>query len=369
MKNRNRYVTVLAIGGILICLGCPVQASASDGEEYITISVDAVDDNANLRYALDSDEDAAFTDSNEFTVPAGTSHTIYVKDAAGNITSQKYEPKEESHVPAYFDDETDYEERKMEEEASEEEEQRINIDLELGHKETEEEVKETGNPGTASILGRTKTDGTVVADKVFYTFTTKEGKELYLVVDQGRGADQVYLLDTVSLKDLRSLADEQETSTGSVDDGKEDNLLSILAAESTDNELDEVQESPKKKSSSGNGLFILLLALLVGGAYYYLKIYRNKKDEAMDAMDAMDMDEFEAEDEGEEVEFDYDEAEKERYLEKLINEDEDSGELYDLSPDEYATSYTEDMDSEPGMGDEENDEDAGDPFDGMEIEF
>ena len=86
-------------------------------------------------------------------------------------------------------------------------------------------------------------------------------------------------------------------------------------------------------------------------------------------MDAMDMDEFEAEDEGEEVEFDYDEAEKERYLEKLINEDEDSGELYDLSPDEYATSYTEDMDSEPGMGDEENDEDAGDPFDGMEIEF
>lgn len=374
MKNRHRYVTVLAIGGILISLGCPAEARASDGEEYITISVDAVDDNTNLRYALDSDADAAFTDSNEFTVPVGSSHTIYVKDAAGNITSQRYEP-EESHVTGYYDDKTVYEERKTEEETYEEEEQRINIDLELGRKEPEEETiseeaEGTGNPGTASVLTRTKTDGTVDAEKVFYTFTTKEGEELYLVVDQGRGADQVYLLDTVSLKDLKVLADEQESSSDGADDGKEDNLLSILSAEGQDNEPEEAQESPREKKSFGNGLFILFLALFGGGAYYYMKIYRNKKDEAMDAMDAMDMDEFEAEDDEEEIEFDYDEAEKERYLEALINEDEDSGELYDLSPDEYATSHTMDMDSDSDIGDEENDDDDdSDSFDGMEIEF
>lgn len=348
MKNKKIYILAAAISCVLGGFSSPTYAYASDGEDYITISVDAVDDNADLRYALDSDDESAFTSSNEFTVPAGTSHTIYVKDAAGNITSQKYEPEETRPHTA----DSSYEE---------DDEQQINIDLELGHKEEICSPDEEGNPGTASVTNRTKTDGTVDAEKVFYTFTTKEGEELYLVVDQGRGTDNVYLLDTVSLGDLRVLADGKETASVS-DEKEEDNLLSILEEENKDSEPEEIQSSPEKKSSFGNGLVILLLCILGGGIYYYLKIYRAKRDETMDAMDAMDMDEFEPEEEDEEVDFEYDDAEKEQYLDNLINGDTEE-EFYDQDPDAYATSHMPDEEEAPDGDDEE------DLFAGMEADF
>ena len=263
MKNK---LYTAGLGLMLLSLAFPSYAQASDGEEYITISVDAVDDSTNLQYALDSDDPSAFTESNEFTVPAGTSHTIYVKDTAGNITSQQYEPdvSEEDGKEDFYDDG---------------EEQQINIDLELGRKTAEEEElsDETGNPGTASVSSRTKTDGTVDGEKVFYTFSTKEGEELYLVVDQGRGTDNVYLLDTVSLGDLRVLADNSDTSSAP-EDKNEDNLLAILAEEDEAAEEQEgLQEKEKPKSTFGNGLVILLFAGIGGGIYYYIKIYKNKK--------------------------------------------------------------------------------------------
>ena len=339
MKNKwTHIITCTVIGVMIASVMFPSYVYASDGEDYITISVDAVDDNTDLQYALDSDDPTAFTKSNEFTVPAGTSHTIYVKDAAGNVTSQQYEPQKSTDYYHY-----DYEQD------DKEDTQQINIDLELGRKETEEEYSpdEEGNPGTASVTNRTKTDGTVDAEKVFYTFTTKEGEELYLVVDQGRGSDNVYLLDTVSLGDLRVLADGHESSSSSTsnNDEKEDNLLSILAAEeSADDNQEESETSKKETSSSGNPLLVFLIVAIGGGAYYYLKIYRAKKDEKMDEMDAMDMDEFEAEeDEGEKVDFDYDEEEKQRFLDTLLeNEGDDSGDFLNVDPDKYAMSHIED---------------------------
>lgn len=350
---KNKYIiTCAAIMGMIASVAFPSYAYASDGEDYITISVDAVDDNADLRYALDSDDPTAFTRSNEFTVPAGTSHTIYVKDSAGNVTSQRYEPQESSGYEYHYDLGDD-----------DEEEQQINIDLELGKKEAEEEYSpdEEGNPGTASVTNRTKTDGTVDAEKVFYTFTTKEGDELYLVVDQGRGSDNVYLLDTVSLGDLRVLADGHESSSSMTSNNeKEDNLLSILAAEeSTDDDLTGKETSKEKRSSSGNPLLVILVVCIAGGVYYYLKIYRAKKDEKMDEMDAMDMDEFEAEeDEEEEVDFDYDDAEKQAYLDALLNDDDgelEDGDLLDIEPDEYAMSHDEDGAEEDDSYDDEDD--------------
>lgn len=351
MKNKKRYILAAAIGCMLTSFSFPAYAYASDGEDYITISVDAVDDNTNLQYAIDSDDESAFTSSNEFTVPAGTSHTIYVKDVAGNITSQRYEPSGINYSDNYED----------------EEEQRINIDLELGRQEEKEiySPDEEGDPGTASVTERKKTDGSVDAEKVFYTFTTKEGEELYLVVDQGRGTDNVYLLDTVSLGDLRVLADGQ--TKDSDNDDKEDNLLASLQEESPKSELDE-SETPKKKSNAGQGFFILFLALVGGGGYYYLKIYRDKKDEAMDAMDAMDIDEFAAEDEEEdELDFDYDDAEKERYLENLIGEDSVEEEFLEEDPDAYATSHrNETEEDEAEMDPAEDDEDS---FEDIDVDF
>lgn len=364
---KNKLCTIMT-GLMLLCPAClafPGYAQASDGEEYITISVDAVDDNTDLQYALDSDEPSAFTESNEFKVPAGTSHTIYVRDTAGNITSQRYEPESMD-----ADEERDGKEGFRDDDGGDG--QQINIDLELGRKEKEEELPnaetgDTGNPGTASVSSRTKTDGTVDGEKVFYTFLTREGEELYLVVDQGRGTDNVYLLDTVSIGDLRVLADSSGSSAEK-DDKKEDNLLSVLAAENEAAEEQEgLQTKERPKSTFGNGLVILLFGATGGGIYYYLKIYRNKKDEAMDVIDAMDMDEFVPEEEEEELDFDYDDAEKEKILESLINGDTEEEAFLNQDPDEYATSHTEEEFS-GNSGDADFPDDA-DFYDGMEIDF
>ena len=233
-----------------------------------------------------------------------------------------------------------------------EDEQRININLELGGDAAEQEDYEitdtTAEPGTASVSSKTKTDGSDSADKVFYNFTTKEGETLYLVIDQARGTDNVYLLDTVSLGDLKVMADGQTSSYGADEEG-EDNLLSALTS-STNDEEDIISEQNTKKSGrsplNSNVVIVLIFAVVGGGAYYYLKVYKNKKDEAMDAMDAMDMDEFEPEEEEEDLEFDYDDAEKERYLDELINEDDS---LYDTDPEEYATSHIDEEDYDAGI--------------------
>ncbi|MDE6388337.1 MAG: DUF4366 domain-containing protein [Lachnospiraceae bacterium] len=335
--------TIAALVCIVACFTFQMPVYASDGQEYITISVDAVDENGNLKYALDTDDPSAFTDSNEFVVPAGTSHTIYVKDGAGNISSQVY-PTEDMAERQYVSND-----------ATEEDGQRININLELGDDTSEPEDYEiTGSPaepGSASVSSKIKTDGSDSAEKVFYTFTTKEGETLYLVIDQAQSSDNVYLLDTVSLGDLKVLADGQTTSYGATDEGGEDNLLSALAASSLSDETDDnINEQTTKQSGrspfNSNAIVILIFAVVGGGAYYYIKVYKNKKDEAMDAMDAMDMDEFEPEEEEEELEFDYDDAEKERYLDELLDEDEA---LYDADPEEYATSHIDDEDYDNGI--------------------
>lgn len=353
---------ILSMAAAICIAGCfsfsiPAYVSASNGEEYITISVDAVDDNGVLKYALDSDDPAAFGDSNEFVVPAGTSHTIYVKDAAGNITSQVYGSETQDGTQYHPVDEEDG--------------QRIDIDLEIGgsgsnmangsgFSNTAEE------PGSATVTSKTITDGSDSAEKVFYTFTTKEGEVLYLIIDQGQSSNNVYLLDTVSIGDLQVLAGGQ-LSSNNTDSGKEeDNLLSALVS-TNEQEKESVpdQSVSTVASSRKNAFMIIILTVIGGGAYYYLKIYRNKKDESMDAMDAMDLDEFEPEEEEEEIGFDFDDSEKEEYLEQLINEDE---EFYDADPEAYATSHmsededVEDIDAILDMNDfsEDMDDDTAD---------
>ncbi len=316
----------------------PVYASDDTGEEYITISVDAIDDNGTLKYALDTDDPAAFTESNEFVVPAGTSHTIYVKDAAGNISSQVYEG--DTQTEAQYTDTGD--------------EQEINIDLELGNSKPAA-VDYGGNissgdpaeAGSATVQSRITTDGSSNAERIFYTFTTKEGEVLYLVVDQGQSTDNVYLLDTVSIGDLKALADGRAAASGTDTEQQGDNLLSALsAADEVSDEALSGQDSKKRSPARNNNVFIVLLfAVIGGGVYYYLKVYKNKKNDAMDAMDAMDLDEFTPEDEEEEIDFDYDDSEKEKYLEQLISEDEA---FFDVDPEFYATSHMDGEDYDDG---------------------
>ncbi len=344
-----------------------VYAYASDGEKYITISVDATDDNEDgLQYALDTDDPEAFSDSNEFTVPSGTEHTIYVKDAAGNITSQVYKPVQAQQVYETVQTQEEMPEASVTitdfSQERQEDGQQINIDLEIDREEqpdySDYEYLTDGpvvEAGTGTVAEKIQTDGSESSDRIFYTITTKEGEVLYLIVDQERQSDNVYLLDTVSADDLLALADG---AAGAANGGeeKEDNLFAALSKDSTAEE--EKTDDRETASSSNSNLFIVLLFVLAGGgAYYYFRIYKNKKEEAMDVMDAMDMEDFEPEDlEMEEADFEYDDQEKERYLAELINDDES---LYDASPEEYADSVNSTEEYNDYMADyglDENDE-------------
>ena len=82
-KMKKKYLYGVLMAFMLAFMSNENVYASDDGQEYITISVEAEDESGQLLYALDTDEPGAFSSSNEFSVPAGTSHTIYVKDAAG----------------------------------------------------------------------------------------------------------------------------------------------------------------------------------------------------------------------------------------------------------------------------------------------
>lgn len=343
MKKKTKLLSMLVAAFICCFLVFSENVEASEGEEeYITIKVQASDDNENLKYAIDSTEDAAFSDANEFTIPAGSSHTIYVKDAAGNITSQTYTPS----TPTAGNGNSD--------------EQQINIDLELGSGSSNRSNEDYSNyeyltddpvePGTGTVNSKITTDGSDNAKKVFYTVSTDTGETFYLVVDQSKSTDNAYLLNTVTLEDLKSLAADGN-ETAKEQEEAEDNLLDALKNK---NETEETEAADDKTSSGksgksnamGSNIIILILILIGGGIYYYLKVYKNKKDEMMDTMDAMDMDEFEVEEdeEGEEIEFEVDDEEKERFLSQLIDEDDDA-ELLEAEPDAYCEEHKDSVTS------------------------
>lgn len=326
MKTRKQSIILSVLILITCLLFIPdLKANAEGGDEYITITVDAEDDNEGLMYSIDSTEESAFTDSNTFTIPAGTSHTIYVKDAAGNITSQDYSP-DYLYKPSPDISVTD------------ENTQDINIDVELGKKDYSSILGNSAaaEPGEGTMHDRTVTDGSDDGEKVFYTVTTAEGDTFYMVIDKNQNTDNVYLLNTVTRSDLTALAvDDKEDQE---EKKEEDNLLTALQGEK---ETDTPVRTDSSKDSGISPKFIvLIIALIIGGAYYYLKIYKNKKEQQMDVMDAMDMEDFTAEEEDEEedeAEFDMADEEKQAFLDNLINEDNDEeGELYDTVPDDYA---------------------------------
>lgn len=325
MKTRKKNIilsTFLLISLMLIPFS---EVFAESDEEYITITVDAEDDNEGLMYAIDSVDEAAFTDLNTFTIPAGTSHTIYVKDAAGNITSQDYSPGSQTNIDIPVKDENT---------------QDINIDVELGNKDYSSILDTSSLPaeqGQATMHDRTVTDGSDDGEKVFYTVNTAEGDTFYMLIDKKQNTDNVYLLNTVTRSDLAALAADNEVEQ---ENGKEeDNLLTALQEEKGDSNVPDKTTSSSKDSGISPNIIILVLVLIIGGGYYYIKIYKNKKEQQMDIMDAMDMEDFVAEendDEDDEVEFDIADDEKQAFLDSLINDEE--SELYDMDPENYEVS-------------------------------
>ena len=242
---------------------------ASDGQEYITISVEAEDNNGKLLYALDADDPSAFSSSNEFSVPAGTNHTIYVKDAAGNITSQEYTSTATDYDKAYL--------------AGEDEGRTVNIDITLDDvpKTSDYEyagdlLKDPAEEGQGTLYEKVETPANDPdAKRLFYTVTTDEGEVFYLVIDQNQNSNNVYLLDQVNLSDLHALAINDSNST---DSEASTSLLSELsnAGTKTNDESINNDISPKKNNSmKGNIIFVLIIVAIGGGVYYYKNIYKN----------------------------------------------------------------------------------------------
>lgn len=306
-------------------LAAPMGRTYASEDEYITISVEASDDNEGITYAIDSPDN--FSTSNTFRIPAGTSHTIYVKDAAGNITSQTYTPPVTDNAPDYTDY-TDYTYTEYEESSGTD--RTINIDLELG-KSTGRHYEKTqdtpAEPGEGSLYSKTFLDGTDSSEQVFYSVTTQEGDVFYLLVDQGQEQNNVYLLSQVTNQDLNALAADGDTSGGGnagKKDDEEDSLLKALSGGGNEDAESSGGSAAKSKGGiNGNALIVLVIIAAGGGVYYYQKIYKTKKEQEMDAMDAADMEQFEAENEEEdEYDFDYDDVDKDEFLRKLMAKDE-----------------------------------------------
>lgn len=310
-----------------LCIGTVKTVYASDGEEYITISVEAEDNSGTLLYALDTDSPEAFTPSNEFSIPAGTNHTIYVKDSAGNITSQEYISSTE-----------DYESYERSYVSEEDEGRTVNIDITLDDApkpEAEPDYSDYEYAGDLLYDPAEAGQGTVYekvessandpnAERIFYTVTTDEGEVFYLVIDQRQSTNNVYLLDQVKMSDLRALAIDD---SGKSESSESTSLLSALSGgnENSSNEelLPEEPDSSKRSSMGGNLIILLLLAAIGGGFYYYKNVYKNKKDEQMDLIDALDREDFEAEDEeDDEADFGLDDDYQERLMQELMEEDE-----------------------------------------------
>lgn len=336
MNKTIKYATGIIVA-LSLCLGTARIAYASDGQEYITISVEAEDNSGTLLYALDTDSPDAFSTANEFTVPAGTEHTIYVKDSAGNITSQEFTPSQEEHTKTYTDEE--------------DEGRTVNIDITLDDPPAQEQEPDQLDYEYAGDLLYDPAEagqGTVYekvevpvndpdAERLFYTVTTDEGEVFYLVIDQGQSTNNVYLLDQVNLSDLKALAYDD---SGKTESAESSSLLSALSGNNendTANELMPVEEPSSSKGNSvgGNLAILLLLAAIGGGFYYYKNVYKNKKDEQMDLIDALDKEDFAAEDEEEdEADFGLDDDYQEKLMQQLMEEDDVSdNEVYFVEDD------------------------------------
>ena len=364
--NKTIQHAIGILMAFFLCIGTVKTVYASEGQEYITISVEAEDNSGTLLYALDTDSPEAFTPSNEFSIPAGTNHTIYVKDSAGNVTSQEYISSTEDYES--------YEERSY---VSEEDEGRtVNIDITLDDAPKQEPEPDYSNYEYAGDLLYDPAEagqGTVYekvesssndpnAERIFYTVTTDEGEVFYLVIDQGQSTNNVYLLDQVKVSDLRALAVDD---SGKSESSESTSLLSALSSgnenSSNDELLSEEPESSKKSSMGGNLVILLLLAALGGGFYYYKNVYKNKKDEQMDLIDALDREDFEAEDEDDdEVDFGIDDDYQERLMQELMEEDDPEDEAEGYFAEEEASVKENYVETE-AEDEEEYDDDLDSP--------
>lgn len=277
---------------------------------YVTIRVDAVDDSGSLQYAIDSDAPEAFSDKSSFEVVPGSTHTIYVKDLAGNVTSQVYS------IPEQEDKEEPDPARQAETSVSESydpdtDERKINIDVNLANGAfTTSGSGSAAEDGGGTLYDKERTDGMDTSGKVFYTVTTKEGEVFYLVVDQNRSDNNVYLLTQTTVNDLQHLADQNDYDFTIAATGQNSqSLLNMLSGNSSQGteQIQQTGEPSAPAKSTYSNLLLVVLVVIAGGGYYIFRMKKNRREKQMDEIDsANDLSDYEidSDDAGDELEFD-----------------------------------------------------------------
>lgn len=336
--KKIRYV-LMGLAAVSLFVSSPKAAITARAVQYdqVTITIDAVDDSGSLQYAIDSDAPEAFSDRSSFQVAPGSTHTIYVKDPAGNVTSQIYsvperEPAQSGQsspiqastsVNESYDPDTD--------------ERRVNIDVNLTNGAYGASGYGSGSAaedGGGTLFDKEKTDGTDASGKIFYTVTTKEGEVFYLVVDQNLRDNNVYLLTQATVNDLQYLADQNDynftvSSTGQ----NSQSLLDLLSGPNGSQSAEQLQQPqqpggglPTASSGMNSTLLIVVVVAIGGGGYYFFRTQKSRREKQMDEIDAAnDLEDYEIADEGDGVEFDEAPAEEEE------EEDEELMELMKLN--------------------------------------
>lgn len=146
--------------------------------------------------------------------------------------------------------------------------------------DTDVPLDENNKPtGGGSVVESNNTSG---EGKTFYTITTKDEQVFYIIVDNSKASDNVYLLTDVTQEDLTQMVAGEDAPI--LQETPKDGTTSNAATEGT----------PKKEpeEATTNYLPIILIIGLVaggiGGGYYYFKVYKSKQD--LD--DAEDLEDF-----------------------------------------------------------------------------
>lgn len=333
--KKIKYI-LIGLGMLLFSASGPAMTARAASYDYVTITIDAVDDDASgsLQYAIDSDAPEAFGDNRSFQVIPGSTHTIYVRDQAGNVTSQVYsiperESEQSSTVQAGANVNESYDPGT--------EERKVNIDVNLSNGAYS--VSGAGGAaedGGGTLYDKVRTDGTDEAGKIFYTVTTKEGEVFYLVVDQNRSDNNVYLLTQATVNDLQYLADQNDYNFTPSSTGQDSqNLLHLLSGSNGGQSTELIQQQPGKElpaaaSGINSNVLLVVLAVIGGGGYYFFKTKKNRREKQMDEIDAAnDLQDYEIEDTGEEDELEFEEIPEEE--EMSDQEDEELRKLMQLN--------------------------------------
>lgn len=151
--------------------------------------------------------------------------------------------------------------------------------------------------GTGTVVDNV-TDGD---GKEFFTIDTEDGSVFYLIVDRQKNADNVYLLNSVTLEDLIALADKSGQAINTGNNGSTSAIPTTNPPGTTENNTqpptstaapEPEVKTPVSGINSSTIIFVVIAILVVGGAGYYFKIVKGRKN----APDADDDDDYDFED-------------------------------------------------------------------------